>query len=167
MSALRAIVVMGVSGAGKTTVGQALARNLDWHFEDADDWHPAENVARMSAGQPLTDEDRAPWLDRLNHLLLERDRLVLACSALKRAYRDRLREGLGDSVGFVHLRAKEELLLGRLRDRRGHYMPASLLQSQLDALEEPGPDEAFQLDAAAMPGDAVSEIITHFGLNAA
>ncbi len=164
MRAPRAIVVMGVSGCGKTTVGQALAGSLGWDFEDADDWHPEENVARMRAGQPLTDEDRVPWLERLNRLLRESERVVLACSALKHGYREKLREGLNDGVGFVYLHAGEELLLARLKDRRGHYMPASLLPSQLEALEVPGPQEALRLDAETGLGDAVIEVSRHFGL---
>jgi len=125
------------------------------------DWFIALLVAAVFAAARYAE---APWLERLNRLLRESERVVLACSALKHGYRERLREGLNDGVGFVYLHAGEELLLARLKDRRGHYMPASLLASQLEALEVPGPQEALRLDAGTGLGDAVIEVSRHFGL---
>jgi gluconokinase len=134
------LIVMGVTGAGKTTVGQLLAVELGAEFIDADDYHPPANVAKMRAGEPLDDSDRAPWLARLNVLLRERERdgadVVLACSALKEAYRAALTAGL-DAPRLVHLRGSRAVLRGRLESRRGHYMNPGLLDSQLDTLEEP------------------------------
>jgi len=137
---------MGVSGSGKTTVGRALADGLGWTFLDADDFHPRANVAKMAAGVALTDEDRWPWLDRLAgelRALEERGRhVVLACSALKQAYRDRLKRA-GD-LRWVYLKGDAPTIEPRLAARTGHYMPASLLESQFAALEEPG--EAMVVD---------------------
>ena len=131
---------MGVSGTGKTTVGRLLAQRLGWPFLDADDYHPPANVEKMRGGTPLTDEDRWPWLDRLNALLREQQAAgrsaVLGCSALKQKYRDRLAADLED-VRWVHLKGSFELIESRLKARRGHYMPAALLRSQFAALEEP------------------------------
>ena len=121
------VVVMGVSGSGKTTIGTALAEQLGWAFLDGDDWHPPQNVAKMSAGTPLTDEDRWPWLDRLNAELRAReakgDSAVLACSALKEVYRERLSRGLTD-WRLVFLHGSAEILRERLAARKHHYMPA-------------------------------------------
>ena len=130
-------VVMGVSGAGKTTIGQALARKLGWRFIDADEHHPSANVAKMAAGEPLDDEDRWPWLERLNCLLRSEQHAILACSALKERYRQRLAEGI-ERVEWVYLKGEPELIRSRLEDRRHRYMPASLLDSQFAALEPPG-----------------------------
>ncbi len=137
----RVLVLFGVSGVGKTTIGRLLAERLGWDFADADDHHPARNVAKMAAGRPLDDADREPWLRTVAALV--RDRLagarglVLACSALRASYRERI--GGGDPrVRFVHLRGSFELIEGRIRSRQGHYMPAELLRSQFDILEEPG-----------------------------
>ena len=133
-------VVMGVSGSGKTTVGQALARALDCPFYDADDFHPPENVAKMAGGVPLTDADRAPWLARLHKLLADhvqrKQTAVLACSALKEAYRERLRRGLS-GVRFIYLQGDFDLIRERMQARENHYMKAEMLQSQFDALEPP------------------------------
>ena len=139
-------IVMGVSGSGKSTIGAALARELGWHFIDADDHHPAANVAKMAAGTPLTDEDRWPWLDRLNAMLRGEKQAVLACSALKRAYRERLAAGIED-FRFVFLSGDYGLIEGRLAQRRHRYMPASLLASQFEALEPP--QDAIAVDVAA------------------
>lgn len=138
------LVVMGVSGSGKTTVAALLAGQLGWEFEDADDFHPPENVAKMHGGTPLTDEDRWPWL-RSIAAWIDETRVagghgVLACSALKRAYRSILVGGRPD-VRLVYLRGSRALIARRQAARTGHYMPASLVDSQFDALEEPGPDE--------------------------
>jgi gluconokinase len=149
------VVVMGVSGSGKTTFGRALAAQLGVRFLDADDFHPPENVARMAAGIPLTDADRGPWLERLAGLLPEVS-TVLACSALKRRYRDRLRAGCPD-LRYVFLTAPEAVLAARMAARRDHYMPPSLLRSQLDALEPPEPDEGvLTLDCREPPDTMVA-----------
>jgi gluconokinase len=133
------IVLMGVCGAGKTKVGKALAASLDWPFHDADTFHPPENKAKMAAGVPLTDDDRWPWLDAIAqemHSVLDRGgHAVLACSALKQAYRDRLARA-GD-VRFVYLKGDVERIAPRVAKRRHEYMPASLLTSQFATLEEP------------------------------
>lgn len=137
------IIVFGVSGVGKTTLGKLLAHELGWHFIEADDFHSAANIKKMRSGHPLTDGDRWPWLERLHEqikrLLGARENAVLACSALKRAYRDRLR--VNDDVKFVFLRGDYALLEKQLRSRHGHFMNPALLQSQFDDLEEPQPDE--------------------------
>lgn len=135
------IVVMGVSAAGKTSVATELALLLQAPVMDADDLHPAANVAKMAAGEPLDDEDRWPWLDAVARCTAAPERPVVACSALKRTYRDRLRSVAPELV-FIHLTGSPEQLAARARGRRGHFMPAALLQSQLDALEGLQPDEA-------------------------
>jgi gluconokinase len=133
------VVVMGVCGCGKSTVGAALSASLQWPFLDADDFHPATNVAKMSAGSALTDEDRWPWLDRvaaeLKTILDRGGHAVLACSALKQAYRDRLARA-GD-VRFVHLAGDHDTIASRLKSRQHRYMPATLLASQFATLEPP------------------------------
>jgi gluconokinase len=147
---------MGVSGSGKSTLGALLASKYDCPFLEGDDFHDARAVAKMSAGQALNDEDRWPWLDRLGlavgEVLASRGRVVAACSALRRGYRERLRRAIAAPTRFVLLDASHDELLRRLSSRSGHYMPASLLDSQLATLERPGPDEAvFTLDAVAPP----------------
>jgi gluconokinase len=139
---VRVIIVMGVSGAGKTTVGHALARELGWAFYEGDDFHPPRNIEKMTAGQPLTDQDRGPWLAALRTLiddLLARDeRAVIACSALRHQYRKQLTpEAQPQSVKFVYLDVPVAVLRERLRERRGHFMTAALLDSQLATLERP------------------------------
>ena len=137
---LRKVVIMGPSGCGKSTLGRALADALGWQFIEGDDLHPPENVAKMAAGVPLTDDDRWPWLDRIVAELRARSRqsadIVLACSALKQSYRDRLAPA-GD-VRFVHLHGDRETIAARLAVRHHRYMPASLLDSQFATLEPPG-----------------------------
>ncbi|MCD0483208.1 gluconokinase [Streptacidiphilus sp. ASG 303] len=145
------IVVMGVSGVGKTTVARLLAERLDVPFAEADDFHPAANVAKMSAGVPLDDADRQPWLESIGRWLHDRDTAgtggVVTCSALKRRYRDTLRAA-SPGVFFLHLTADRALVADRIGHRSGHFMPASLLDSQLAALEPLGPDErGASLDA--------------------
>ena len=153
------VVVMGVSGCGKTTVGEALAAALGWHCLEGDRLHPRENVARMAAGVPLTDEDRHGWLQAIGAELAQaaaqQQGVIATCSALKRRYRDLLRAA-DPGLRIIHLHGPRELLAERLAARKGHYMPASLLQSQLEALEPPGADEA----ALTLPvGDAPAQLV--------
>jgi carbohydrate kinase (thermoresistant glucokinase family) len=154
------VVVMGVSGCGKSTVGAALASALGVPFIEGDALHPPANVALMAAGTPLTDADRAGWLQALALELAQARRqsgCVLSCSALRRPYRDVLREGAPE-LSLVHLTGSPAVLAARLQARAGHYMPASLLQSQLDTLEVPGDDEsAISMDIQAEPKDLVAE----------
>jgi gluconokinase len=157
------VILFGVSGTGKTTVGKLLARERGWRFIEADDFHPAANVEKMRSGHPLTDEDRWPWLERLRQeierSLAAGENAVLACSALKRAYRDRLR--VSDEVKFVFLRSDYALVEEQLRSRHGHFMNAALLQSQFDDLEEPQPDEhAITVELGRTPEELVNEIKT-------
>ena len=155
------LIIFGVSGAGKTTVGELLARELGWRFLEADDFHPAANVEKMRNGCPLTDEDRWPWLDDLREQIKKsldaEENTVLACSALKRAYRDRLR--VSDKVKFVLLCGDHALVEQQLSGRRGHFMNPELLQSQFDDLEEPQPDEnAVKIQLGRTPQEIVEEI---------
>ena len=150
---------MGVSGVGKTTIGEALAHELGWRFIDADEFHTRENVAKMAAGIALTDEDRWPWLDRLNAELRAAEArgqsAVLACSALKEAYRKRLTAGVGRFT-IVFLHGRFELIRERLAARRGHYMPARLLESQFATLEPPA--AAIPVDVEGDPQAAVAAL---------
>lgn len=136
------VVLMGVAGCGKSTVGSALSAATDIPCLDGDDLHLAANVAKMAAGTPLTDEDRWPWLDRVA-AALARPPLIVGCSALRLAYRDRIRAGAGGPLRFVHLAGDRALIAARMAARTGHYMPPALLDSQFAALEPPGPDEAL------------------------
>jgi gluconokinase len=159
------IVVMGVAGAGKTTVGQRLAATLGWPFADADAYHSPENVARMRRGEGLTDAERQPWLATLAALIADhvarRAPLVLACSALRRTYRTTLAPAsLGDAVRFVHLQVSAATLAERLATRPGHYAPPALLASQLATLEPPAPDEGVLTLDGEQPVEAiVAEIV--------
>jgi gluconokinase len=155
---------MGVSGAGKSLIGAAFAGELGFEFADGDDYHPPENVKRMAAGIPLTDEDRAGWLRALAARIREArdagDGLVVACSALKRSYRDVLRQAAPD-LRVVFLDGPRTLIARRLGTRRGHYMPASLLDSQFAALEEPAPDEyAWVCDASRPPQEILADLLS-------
>ena len=150
------VIVMGVSGAGKTAIGSELARRLGCTFLDADDYHPPANVAKMAQEIPLTDDDRWPWLDRVNVLLRGHDSAVVACSALKRVYRERLAAGLA-CCEFVYLHGTVDLLRARLQARQHRYMPASLLESQFAALEPP--ERAIAVDVAQPPERCVEVII--------
>jgi len=155
------VIIFGVSGAGKTTVGELLARELDWHFLEADDFHPEVNIEKMRSGHPLTDEDQAPWLERLRdqikRSLTAGECTVLACSALKRKYRQRLR--VDDEVKLVFLRGSYALISEQLSHRRGHFFDPALLQSQFDDLEEPKPDEsALTIELGRTPHELVKEI---------
>jgi gluconokinase len=157
-------VMMGVSGCGKTTVGQALAAQLDCPFYDGDDFHPPENVAKMSRGVPLNDDDRAPWLARLAALIeghLERgETAVLACSALKKRYRDQLR--VSDRVRFIYLAGSFDLIWGRMQARPGHYMKADMLHSQFDVLEPPDANEAVLIPIDQDVAASVAQIFQRF-----
>ena len=139
-----ALIVMGVSGSGKSTIAGRLAERLNWTCEDGDRFHPKSNVEKMSAGHPLTDEDRAPWLkaiaDEIDRVCRSGEHAVIACSALKRAYRDILVHGRSD-VRIVFLNGSRELIAKRLSLRKGHFMPPALLESQFNTLEPPGSDE--------------------------
>jgi gluconokinase len=157
------VIIAGVSGSGKTTVGILLADRLGWRFADADDFHPAANVAKMRAGIPLTDADRGPWLRAITAWMDERiargEDAVVGCSALKRAYRDRL---LADrpEARMVFLAPDREVLARRLAARHGHFFPEQLLGTQLDALEPPGPDErVLTVVPADDPAATVTSII--------
>ena len=149
------VVVMGVSGCGKSTIGQLLAVRLGCPFLDADELHPPGNVAKMAAGTPLTDADRQPWLELLNAKLRGQENAVLACSALKETYRRTLSKGLAD-CRFVHLRGSMELIGARMAKRQHRFMPASLLASQFATLEPPA--EALAVDIAQPPAQCVEEI---------
>lgn len=146
---------MGVSGSGKSTVGTALARRLAVPYLDADTLHPPANIAKMTAGEPLDDRDRYPWLERVGEWLAgHRDGAVASCSALKRKYRDQLRVHCPE-VEFLHLAGSPELIGGRLAARSGHFMPPALLRSQFEALEPLGPDEAGVTVDAGQGVDAI------------
>ena len=140
----RVLVVMGVSGSGKTSIAESLRDTFGWVFQEGDQLHSRENIAKMTAGIPLTDEDRWPWLDTCAEWIRARidagEGGLLTCSALKRVYRERLGEG-SPRLSFLYLKASEDVLRARLGQRRGHYMPPSLLASQLNTLEEPTADE--------------------------
>lgn len=161
-----AVVIMGVAGSGKTTVGRALAARLSWAFEDGDDLHPAANIAKMKRGEPLNDDDRAPYIANVAAWI---DALagapgVVSCSALKRAYRDVLTKDR-PFVRFVYQEASKELIRERMIHRKGHFMPPSLLDSQFEALEPPGPDEPAITVAAALSVEAqVDAIAAALGL---
>jgi gluconokinase len=152
------VIVMGVVGAGKTTVGKLLASQLGWAFADADDFHPRSNVEKIRQGFALTDEDREPWLDRLREAIVrwmaEGKSVVLACSALKRAYREKLVPG--PQVRLVYLKGGAGLIAERLRSRHGHFAGESILASQLADLEEP--EKAIIVDISARPEQIVAEI---------
>jgi gluconokinase len=155
------IIIFGVAGAGKTTVGKLLARELRCRFIEADDFHPAANIEKMRNGHPLTDEDRWPWLEQLRQQI-ERSlsaggNAVLACSVLKHSYRDRLR--VSDEVKFVFLRGDYARVEKQLRSRHGHFMDTKLLQSQFDDLEEPQPDEnVLTIELGRTPEEIVERI---------
>lgn len=142
----RRIVIMGVAGCGKSSVGEALALRLGVSYRDGDDLHTAESVAKMRAGVALADADRWPWLDRVAAVLRDEAPVIVGCSALKRAYRDRIRAGAGSPVSFVHLAGSRAVIEARMAARTGHYMPVALLDSQFAALEAPGPDEAITVE---------------------
>jgi gluconokinase len=166
-----ALVVMGVSGSGKSTIADKLAERLGWRYVDGDKFQPAGNVAKMSAGHPLTDEDRRPWLqaiaDEINRTCRTGGLAVIACSALKRAYRDILVHGR-DDVRIVYLEGTQALIASRLAARKNHFMPAGLLDSQFKTLEPPAASEnpvTVSIDAAV--NAIVDDIVRQLGLNPA
>ena len=155
-------VVMGVSGAGKTLIGKQLADALNLSFYDGDDFHPVENVRKMESGQPLNDEDRWPWLDELARNMDEWQQddggAVLACSALKQSYRNHLRSSSNSTLIFIYLKGSKELIAQRLKKREGHYMPADLLDSQFEALEEPRARDVITVSVDQSPEKIIREI---------
>ena len=154
MSLIGKFVVMGVSGCGKSSVGTAVSERLCIHYIDGDDLHPPEHIAKMSRGKPLTDADRAPWLVKVGQRLAAIDgSVVIGCSALKRAYRDIIRDNAGDSVCFLYLEGSSDVLAERMSNRLGHLMPVSLLESQLTTLEPPGLDETMMTTDFNQPFD--------------
>jgi len=159
------VVLMGVTGSGKTTVGKVLAKELGWKFCDADDYHPPENIEKMRLGIALTDEDRKPWLQTLARLIDDaRDRgenIILACSALKHAYQESLRHHL-DVVHYVCLCGSEEVIKKRLAARKGHFMNPVLLPSQFEILEQP--EDAIKVDVTGSPEEIAGEIRRRLGL---
>jgi gluconokinase len=158
------VVVMGVSGSGKSTVAAGLVERLGWDFAEGDEFHPAENVAKMSAGIPLTDEDRWPWLRSLAAWIGEHEaagkNCIVTCSALKHSYRELLCDG-HPSVWYAHVTADAELIRDRMEHRSGHYMPVSLLESQLALLEELGDDEpGVRISGAGSPDSVVEDVLS-------
>jgi gluconokinase len=161
----RAIIVMGVSGSGKSTLGGALARALECEFLEGDQFHSPQAVARMARGIPLTDEDRWPWLERLGQAIgakvAAEGIVVAACSALRRVYRERLRKAITAPVSFVLMDADRDELMRRMTERTGHYMPPSLLDSQINTLERPDPDEGIlTLDARQPVASLCAQTLT-------
>jgi gluconokinase len=165
-----AIIVMGVSGSGKSTIGERLADRLGWTYEDGDSYHPPGNVAKMHAGHPLTDDDRWPWLkaiaDAIDRETAAGQRMVIACSALKRAYRDVIVHGR-DDVRIVYLKGSRELIARRLKARKGHFMPPDLLDSQFATLQEPTANEgAIVVDIDASIEAIVDDIMRRLASSA-
>lgn len=160
------VVLMGVSGSGKTTIGKELAAMLGWTFVEGDDFHPAANVEKMAAGTALDDADRRPWLRALGGRVAEAcdrgERVVLACSALKQDHRDRLARDTSGCVRFVYLTGSEKLIRGRLEQREGHFMDPALLHSQFEALEPP--EGAVRVDVAPPPAAVAAEIRWRLGV---
>ncbi len=163
-STLAAVVVMGVSGAGKSTVGKLIAARLSCEFRDADSFHPPANIAKMSSGVPLTDEDRWPWLEAIAAWIAQRraagETGVVTCSALKRVYRDVVTHKQSPDVRLVYLKGDFDLIEARLKARTGHFMPPGLLNSQFGTLEEPAPDEhAITVSIDATPEEIAERVV--------
>jgi len=155
------IYIMGVAGSGKTTIGQKLSSKTGYAFYDADYFHPQENIEKMKAAQPLTDEDRWPWLDNIHAFVstqLQSNNVILACSALKEVYRQRLSKGIEAQCRWVYLNGSYQTILERMQSRTGHYMPTTLPQSQFDALEVQA--RMIEVDIATTPEKVVEEIIS-------
>lgn len=163
---VRIVILMGVTGSGKTTIGQLLAKDCNWPFYDGDDFHPTANVDKMRRGIPLTDEDRAPWLAVLEHLIrdliTQAQSAVISCSALRQSYRDRLAANR-DEVIFVYLKGDYDLARERLLSRKDHFVKADLLESQFDTLEEP--EGVLTIDTAQEPDVIVGQIRQTLGLS--
>ncbi|UII75606.1 gluconokinase [Flagellimonas sp. HMM57] len=159
----RVLIIMGVSGTGKSTIGNMLSEHLEIPFFDGDDFHPKENVAKMSTGKPLNDDDRKGWLLTLNQLAKKQKHTgaIIACSALKEKYRELLRNGLEDIMVFIHLEGSFELIKSRLEQRKGHFMPLQLLQSQFDALETPS--DAITVSVSEPPEKILQNVLTQLG----
>lgn len=153
------LVIMGVAGCGKSTVGAALSARLGTTYIDGDDLHSRANLDKMRQGVPLTDADRWPWLDAVGQVLGSNAPVIVGCSALKRVYRDRLRDAAGAPVGFIYLSGSRAEIARRMADRDGHFMPLSLLDSQFAALEPPGPEEALTVDIAQPIAQIVEDIV--------
>lgn len=169
MSGADFIIVMGVSGSGKTTVARGIAEAMGWEFAEGDDFHPTANVEKMASGQPLTDEDRWPWLQAVAGWIQEHEEdgasTVITCSALRRVYRDLLRQGC-PGVRFCHVETDPALIANRLSQRMGHYMPPSLLPSQLATLEPLAPDEpGVTISAAATVNDVAKNALAALNLH--
>jgi gluconokinase len=165
----RHVIVMGISGSGKTTIATELAERLGWTFAEADEFHPAANIAKMTSGTPLTDEDRRPWLEALRDWMTEKARgghsTVLTCSALRRSYRDILAQAEG-RVRFVHLLGDADLVRERMRTRHGHFMPDSLLPSQISTLEPLQPDEqGVRIENTGTPHAVTTDVIDRLHLH--
>lgn len=160
----RMIVIMGVAGSGKTTVGKALADVTGIRFLDGDDLHPQENIEKMASGIPLTDEDRWPWLERVGATLADATgHVAVGCSALKRSYRDRIRHRANGPVTFIYLEGSRDLISRRMNEREGHFMPPSLVESQFATLEPPGADEdAVTVDISEPGPRAIARLRDHF-----
>lgn len=156
---------MGVSGSGKSTIAEAIATQLGWHYFDADDYHPQVNIDKMASGQPLNDADRQPWLEALRDLIkdnLERGQAcTLACSALKESYRTILKQ---DGLAIVYLEGDFETIWQRMQERQGHYMKADMLKSQFEALEEPADDSVLIISVKDSPERIVETVFRHFEL---
>src|SRR5262245_55135704 len=160
------VVVMGVSGSGKTTVGKALAGKLGWRFIEGDDYHPPSNVEKLRAGTPLTDDDRRPWLaalrERVDQAVAAGESIVLACSALKHSYQDYLERHDPSRIRFVYLHGPEDLIRQRLAARKGHFMNPGLLHSQFETLEPPA--DAVRVDVTRPPEEVAEEVRRKLGL---
>ena len=158
------LILMGVAGCGKTTVGKALAARLDCPFYDGDDFHPPENLAKMANGIPLEDVDRLPWLTCLHDLihdhLVQGEAAVFACSALKKRYRDLLRSDNRGAI-IIYLQGERDLIQKRLQSRQGHFMKTGMLESQFEALEAPSPDEAILVDITGSVEGIIQQILAH------
>ncbi len=165
MQQSRLMVLMGVAGSGKSTVGAALEGPLGATYIDGDDLHPQSNIDKMSAGEPLTDDDRWPWLDAVGQTLGRANgRAIIGCSALKRVYRERITRATGEPVTFIHLSGSREVIADRMGNREGHFMPTSLLDSQFATLEIPGPDEnAISVDIDQPVDSLVRDITAKLG----
>lgn len=159
-------MLMGVSGSGKTTIGKRLSEKLGWQFYDGDDFHPAENLEKMSKGISLTDRDRQPWLEKLHdlmqHLHQKPENAIIACSALKEDYREYLADNLVE-IQWIYLKGNYQQIASRIEQRQGHFMKTQLLASQFQALEEPNKEETLVIDITLPPEQIIEHIISRSG----